>query len=261
MSRAQRRSARTPASRSRRTPVRPTTSGRGLRIPWVPIAVLLGIVAVVAVVGYLVIQARKPAVDRFAAAGVMESDPAPNLPGQYVNLPEAWADGSTLAHYGASNGPNTNSHVTHDVDYSKEVTANSSTGLPPAGGPHWGATPCGSDPAAAPAFCGPVPWGIYRVAWHASSLVHNMEHSGVVIWYNTANIDIRNKIEAEATKRLKAGNLVVVLPYPDLPPDTIALTAWARRDVFSVTEYDDSRLDTFIKDFSCRFNPEHIPCK
>ncbi len=240
--------------------MRPTSSGRGLRIPWVPIAVVLGIVAVVVVVGYLVLQTRKAPGDRFAKAATMETDQGTGLPGQYVNLPEAWADGSTLAHYGASNGPNTNSHVTHDVDYSKEVTANAPNGLPPAGGPHWGATTCGSDPAAAPAFCGPVPWGIYRVPWHPENLIHNMEHAGVIIWYNTANIDIRNKIEAEATKRLKAGALVVVTPYPALPADTIALTAWSRRDVFPVSQYDDSRLDTFIKTFSCRFNPENVPC-
>jgi hypothetical protein len=261
VSRAQRRASSPTTARSRRTPVQPSSSGRGLRVPWIPIAVLLGIVAVVAVVAWLVIQAGKPAGDRFASAAKIEADQAAGLPGQYVNLPEAWADGSTPAHYGASSGPNTNSHVTHDVDYSKEVTANAANGLPPAGGPHWGATTCGSDPATAPAFCGPVPWGIYRVPWPASSLVHNMEHAGVVVWYNTANIDIRNKIEAEATKRLKAGNLVVVTPYPDLPPDTIAMTAWARRDVFAASEYTDSRLDTFIKTFACRFNPENIPCK
>jgi hypothetical protein len=241
--------------------VQPSSSGRGLRIPWIPIAVLIGIVAVVGVVAYLIIQSGKPASDRFAGAAKIESDPGTGLPGQFVNLPQAWADGSTLAHYGASNGPNTNSHVTHAVDYSKETSANSSTGYPPAGGPHWGQTTCGSDPAAAPAFCGPVPWGIYRAPWPPESLGHNMEHAGVVVWYNTANTDIRSKIEAEATKRLKAGNLVVVAPYPDLPPDTIAITAWARRDEFPVSEYTDSRLDTFIKTFACRFNPENVPCK
>jgi hypothetical protein len=241
--------------------VQPSSSGRGLRLPWIPIAVLFGIVAVVGVVAYLIIQSGKPAADRFAAAAAYELDKQPGAPGQYVNLPEAWADGSTLAHYGASNGPNTNSHVTHTVDYSKEVTDNAPNGQPPAGGPHWGQTTCGSDPATAPAFCGPVPWGIYRAPWPPESLGHNMEHAGVVIWYNTANTDIRNKIEAEATKRLKAGNLVVVAPYPDLPADTIAITAWARRDVFPVSEYTDSRLDTFIKAFACRFNPENVPCK
>jgi len=192
-------------------------------------------------------------VDRFAPAAAIEADAAPDLPGQYVNLPEAFADGSTLAHYGASNGPKTNAHVTHDVDYSKE-------GLPPAGGPHWGSGSCGADPKKAPAFCGPVPWGIYRDPWPAASLVHNMEHAGVIVWYNTTSASIRGQLEAEVTKHLQGGDLVVMTPYPDLPRETIALTAWARRDEFPVSEYDDSRVDQFIRTFSCRFNPEGFPC-
>jgi hypothetical protein len=195
-------------------------------------------------------------VDRFAAAAAIEAAPAPDLPGQYVNLPEAFAEVSTLAHYGASSGPNTNAHVTHDVDYSPEATENAANGLPPAGGPHWGAGRCGNDPNSAPAFCGPAPWGIYRDPWNAESLVHNMEHAGVVVWYNTTSASTRDQLEAEVKKRLESGDLVVMTPYPDLPPETIALTAWARRDVFPVSEYDDSRVDQFIRTFSCRFDPE-----
>ena len=257
MSRAQRRSARTPA-RSRRTPVRPSGSGGRLRIPWIPIAVVLGIIVVIGAVGYIVIQAGKPASERFANAAKIESDPAPDLPGEWVDLPITWGDGTNQAHYGAKTGPNTNAHVTHEVDYSKEATANAPNGLPPAGGDHWGNGSCGEDPKTAPSFCGPVPWGIYREPWHAESLVHNMEHAGVVIWYNTADTNIRDQIEAVAKKRLKAGNLVVVAPYPDLPADTVALTAWARRQVFPVSQYDESRVDTFIKTFSRRFNPENF---
>ncbi len=259
MSRAMRRASRQQTSRGRRTPV-PRGSAGGLSVPWIPIALMIAIAAVVGVVIYLVIQAGKPAADRFADAAKMEEDPAPNLPGQYVNLPEAFAVGSTQAHYGSTTGPNTNSHVTRDVDYSKETSASAPNGLPPAGGPHWGSTTCGSDPAAAPAFCGPIPWGIYRAEWHAESFVHNMEHGGVVIWYNLSDRTLRDQIEAEVAKLGKNGAFVVMAPYSAIPANTIAFTAWARREILPADQYDNSKLDEFTKTFNCRFNPEGFTC-
>jgi len=232
--------------------VRPSSSGRGLRIPWVPIAVVFGIVAVVGVVAYLVLQTRKAPGERFAGAAKIEADPAPDLPGEYVNLPEIYADGSTLAHYGASDGPNTNSHVTRDVDYTNQ-------GLPPAGGPHWGSSSCGDDPKNAPAFCGPAPWGIYRDPWSAESLVHNLEHGGLVVWYNTTDTSIRDQLEDIVAGYGNKNALVVMAPYPEMESETIALTAWGRRDKFPVSDYSEDRVKTFIDKLKCRFNPESMP--
>lgn len=191
--------------------------------------------------------------DAYAEAQRIEEDPAPDLPGDYVNLPQAFAVDGILAHYAASDGPNTNSHVTHNVDYSAE-------GYPPAGGPHWGATACGTDPTNAPAFCGPVPWGIYRDSWSPESLVHNMEHGGVVVWYNTSDTSVRDQIEAEATRYLRNGYFIVVAPYTNMPQDTVALTAWARREELSAAGFSASEMDAFIEAFNCRFNPERFSC-
>jgi hypothetical protein len=251
VSRAARRASRPTTSRSRRTPVQPSSSGRGLRVPWIPIAVLLGIVAVVGVVAYLIIQTGKPAANRFEGAAKIEADPAPDLPGEYVNLPEIYADGSTLAHYGATDGPGTAGHVTREVDYSIQ-------GLPPAGGPHWGATTCGPDPQTAPAFCGPVPWGVYFVPWPAASLVHNLEHGGIVVWYNTTDTNIRDQLKDIVAGYGDKNALVVMAPYPEMESETIALTAWGRRDKFPVSEYSEDRVKTFIDKLKCRFNPESM---
>jgi alpha-tubulin suppressor-like RCC1 family protein len=189
--------------------------------------------------------------DPFARARQIEEDPAPDLPGQYVNLPQAFAEGGTLAHYGASSGPTTNAHVTHGVDYSAE-------GYPPAGGPHWGAAPCGADPRSAPAYCGPAPWGIYVNPWPPETLVHNMAHGGVVIWYNTSDATVLNQIETEAIRYLRNGNFIVVAPYSNMPEGTVALTAWARRDEFPVGDLTTDRIDRFIEAFDCRFDPESV---
>jgi hypothetical protein len=191
--------------------------------------------------------------DNLAVWQQVESDPASGLPGEYVNLPVAFAEDGVLAHYGASSGPTTNGHVAHDVDYSAE-------GFPPAGGPHWGQGSCGTRPAEASPFCGPVPWGIYRDEWHPESLVHNEEHGGVIVWYNSADLGVRDQLESWASDELRSGTFVVMAPYSVLPQDTVALTAWARRDVFPTSDMTGSRVKDFIDQMSCRFNPEGFNC-
>ena len=250
MSRAQRRASRPGSARSRRTPVRPRSSGGGMQLPWIPIVVVVGVAAIIGVVIYLVIEAGKPAGNRFEEAARVEEQFATSttLPGQGVNLPEIYADGSTLAHYGqdSSVGPNTNAHVTRDVDYTAQ-------GLPPAGGPHWNGN-CGQDPKTAPAFCGPVPNGIYRDPWNPESLVHNMEHAGLVIWYNTTSQETIAELEDFASDN--DNKQLVLTPLPEMEPETIAITVWGRRDKFPVAEYSRDRLDDFIDKLYCRFDPE-----
>lgn len=257
------------SARSRRTPVRPQGGAGRFRVPWIPIVVVVGVVAVVGVIAYLILQSGKSATDQFARAQELEcrltaagacEDPDPGLPGQWVNLPEAFADGSTLAHYGASSGPTTNGHVTSNVDYSKEVTANAPNGLPPTGGAHWGQGTCGDTPANAPAFCGPVPWGAYRDPWPAEATVHNMEHGGVVVWYNSTDTSVRDQLEEWVIDEGNRGGFVVLTPYSDIPKDTIALTAWARRDVFPVSDLTEKRVKDFIVKLNCHFNPEGFDC-
>jgi len=234
-----------------------------MNIPWIPIAVGVGVIAIVALIAYLFIQSNQDDPPNNEAAQAIENDATAEYPGEYVDLPTAWAEGDVLAHYGEDGGaeaPNTNAHVQREVDYSKETSANSTTGLPPVGGPHWGQGACGEDPDAAGAFCGPVPWGIYFDPWPAESLVHNMEHSGVVVWYNTSDTEARDRLRGWVEDRLDADKLVVMAAYPDMPADTIALTAWTRRDVFPVSEMTEDRVKDFIDKLACRFNPENIPC-
>ncbi len=45
-----------------------------------------------------------------------------------------------------------------------------------------------------------------------------------------------------------------------LPNETVALTAWARRDEFSVDDMTEHRVKGFIQTFVCRFNPQDFDC-
>ena len=250
-SRANRRAVRSSRSaqhaRGRRTPVRPAGARRSF--PWIPIVVVAGVAVLLVAVVYLVIQAGQSRGNDLDKWAQLEKDTATDttLPGEGVDLQTIY-DGS----YGSSDN-NTGDHVQREMDYATDQ------GLPPVGGPHWGSGACGDDPTNAPPFCGPVPWGIYRAPWDAEALVHNMEHGGVVVWYNTTDQQIISELEDDIAARLEKDQLLVMTPFPDMADETVAITAWGRRETIPVGEYSKDRVDTFIDAFKCRFNPESMP--
>lgn len=232
--------------RSRRTPAA-SSGGSGPSIPTVPIVIAVGVIAVVGLIAFLIWQSGKEASPSNVAASNHERDPAPDKAGEWVNLPEIYGDERGDASYSGDGVPNTAPHVNEDVDYSDQ-------GLPPAGGPHWGSGSCPPDPEDAPRFCGPAPVGIYRAPWEASSLIHNMEHGGTVIWYNTTDQEVIDDLEDFANSN-RDKNLVLA-PYPEMAEDQVAITIWSRRDVISTSEYTRDFIDDFMDDWYCKFDPE-----
>ena len=225
---------------SRRTPV--PSGGGGRTIPIVPILVVVGVAVVAGVIGYLIWQQGQESGDGFGADARIEGDLAPDKPGEHIDL-----QGIYDGFYGNRDGNGTAPHVsTTDVDYSEQ-------GLPPAGGPHW-AGGCGRDVDSSPAICGPAPWGIFRTPWRAETLIHNMEHGGTIIWYNTTDQatidDLEDFVEDNRDK------LLVLTPYPDMEDEFVAITVWARRDKVPVSEYSRDRLEDFMDAFYCKFDPE-----
>lgn len=179
------------------------------------------------------------------AAQRAEADDDPRLPGEFIDLVAIYG-----GPYGNRDGPHTAPHVRSSVDYAGEQ------GLPPAGGAHWGSGACSDDPDTSPPFCGPVPWGFYREAWDAESLLHSMEHSGVILWYNTTDEDIIADLLDFAQRN--AGSYLVVSPYPEMEEETVAITSWSRRLIMPVDEYDRDRLQEFFVVHECRFDPEQF---
>ena len=189
-----------------------------------------------------------PAESRYAAAQAAEADDDPALPGEFVDLQEIYG-----GFYANRDGPTTAPHARAEVDYAADGNSN-----PPAGGPHWGSRACGDDPVAAPPLCGPAPWGIYRAPWPPETLLHNMEHGGVIVWYNTQNRDIVNELEDAIEERVRGGDLLVMTPYPGMEREQIAITAWSRIDAFPTADYSLARVEAFIDAHMRRFNPEEF---
>jgi hypothetical protein len=73
-------------------------------------------------------------------------------------------------------------------------------------------------------------------------------------------MDVRNQLESWVGQEGAHGAFIVMMPYANLPADTIALTAWTRRDVFPTSQMTESRVKDFIEAFNCRFNPEGFTC-
>lgn len=228
------------SARSRRTPARPAQGG-GPSIPIVPLLVLVGALAVAGLVAYLIWQQGRSAGEGAGVAA--EADASPDLPGEWVDLAEIYG-----GPYSATAG-----HARRNVDYVDDGNSN-----PPAGGPHWGSSTCTTDPEDNPPFCGPAPVGIYRTPWEPETLVHNMEHGGSVIWYNTTDQGVIDDLESLIRDRLEDRELLVLTPYFEMEEETIALTHWSRIDKFPVSEYSQERVDEFLDAHECRFNPENI---
>jgi hypothetical protein len=209
----------------------------------VPIAVVAAIALVVVGVVYLVMQAGGTKSVNYEEARRIEADSSTSLPGEWIDLPKIYGGA-----YGADQ-PNDNAHVQSDVNYSEQ-------GLPPVGGHHWGASACPTDPTDAPAFCGPPPWGIYREPWPAESLVHAMEHGGVIVWYNTEDQSIIDQLESWAGD--KKDHFLILTPFSDMDKDTVAITSWSRREKIPTSEFNTDKLNEFMNAHECRFDPEDI---
>jgi Protein of unknown function (DUF3105) len=108
-----------------------------------------------------------------------------------------------------------------------------------------------------------LPWGIHSAPVPVESAVHNLEHGGVVIWYNcdggpqpldeSACDQLVRELTDAVGPRLDDDMFIVLAPYGDME-NRIALTAWQYLDAFD--EFDRARIEAFIASFECKFDPE-----
>ncbi len=128
--------------------------------------------------------------------------------------------------------------------------------VPPTSGPHWGVT---------------TAWGISTVPSPNELQLHNMEHGGVMIQYNTEDRDLISQLRRFAQKQPNFPCHLIVAPYPDMP-FVIALTAWPGKPSLrggpptyldgvrdTMETYDEERLQEFLDAYRNK-GPERVPC-
>ena len=110
--------------------------------------------------------------------------------------------------------------------------------LPATSGPHW-------DPS------GIANWGVYSTPQPETQLIHNLEHGGIVIWYDAdaleaEGIDALSQYVTRQTQSGVSGRYKFILsPWggEDPLPSPIVVTAW--RWALEMEEVDTAAIDAF----------------
>ncbi len=128
--------------------------------------------------------------------------------------------------------------------------------------------PCGADPysslpaASGPHWNGPAAWGAYESAQNETQLIHNLEHGGIVIWYDPesltdAEIDqINTYVQGQVATGISGRFKFVASPWgasEDLGA-AVAVTAW--RHLLKLDAFDLDAVRAFADANYLRHAPE-----
>jgi len=130
------------------------------------------------------------------------------------------------------------------------------------------ANPCGADPysslpaTSGPHWNGPAAWGAYASAQNESQLIHNLEHGGIVIWYDPAVLDdaqiqeINAYVQGQVASGISGRYKFIASPWggsEDLG-GAVAVTAW--RHLLKLDTFDMSAIRAFADATYLRHAPE-----
>jgi hypothetical protein len=121
--------------------------------------------------------------------------------------------------------------VAAEANHQAEGTTITYSTNPPTSGDHWPAT---------------AEWGVYNDAPDDERLVHNLEHGGVVIYYNPSLLDAPTVDQLKSlTRQLNSSRACTILtPRASLEDNqAIALTAWGW--LATLNRYDEAAIQAF----------------
>ena len=105
--------------------------------------------------------------------------------------------------------------------------------------------------------------GVYTKPIPSERAVHNMEHGGVIVWYNcrtarktltqTQCDELYRNLYSTTQPLIDAGKEIVVSNYTGMN-HIIALTAWTKPQ--TLEQFDLVEINKFIKNYERAFNPE-----
>lgn len=251
---ARRRDSAPRARRERAAAETPQKSRGGLlqSVNWVVVGGIVGVLAIAGIIIYAVAQANSGGGQPAWLKAELNS--STSIPGQYIP-PHPGFDNV----FDSGTNPNSDDRQHFQpgtvVPICTQDQINSGnvgnplcyTSNPPTSGPHSST---------------PMPFKILDNPAPKENLVHNMEHGGVVIWYNTTNQDAINALKQVAQFNIDRKRFVVMSAYDGMEPDTIAVTSWTRLDKFPVSDFmkdtkaGSDRIQNFINKNLMRFNPE-----
>lgn len=157
-------------------------------------------------------------------------------------------------------GPNPNEGLTQPNDGQQHIEDGVSCRAPDA--------PCGPDPySSLPATSGPhwttpAAWGVYTAPQNESQLIHNLEHGGIVIWYDPDAIDeaqvaeLTSYVETQNASGISGRFKFILTPWAGTEElgGVVAVTAW--RHILTLEAFDMEAIRAFADENYLRHAPE-----
>jgi len=119
-----------------------------------------------------------------------------------------------------------------------QLTSNPYSSLPGTSGPHWQT---------------PANWGVYSTPQNESQLIHNLEHGGIVIWYDPERVDaagvatLSDFVQSQVSSGISGRFKFILSPWGgvDPLPSPIVATAW--RYLLELDTTDTSAMNDFAR--------------
>lgn len=150
-------------------------------------------------------------------------------------------------------GPNPNTGVSQPDDGGAHVPDGATCRSEPASC-QLTAVPYSSVPATSgPMWNTPANWGVYSTPANESQVVHNLEHGGVVIWYDPAALEgaalagLSQYVNTQVASGVAGRYKFILSPWggADDLGSPIVVTAW--RAVLELEEADTDVIDDFVR--------------
>lgn len=129
------------------------------------------------------------------------------------------------------------------IDDGTTPPAGSYTSIPATSGPHWGS---------------PANWGVYPNPVPEAQVIHNLEHGGIVIWYDPTRLPAEDVADLASFVRTEVdGTRFKFILSPWAGEDfghAIAVTAWTR--LLYLDEVDMDQVRAFADRYYQRLGPE-----
>ena len=130
--------------------------------------------------------------------------------------------------------------------------------------------PCGADPySSLPGTSGPhwdpsgiASWGVYSTPQNETQVIHNLEHGGIVIWYDPDILtdeqigELTSYVEGQVSSGISGRYKFILTPWggsEDLG-GAVAVTAW--RHLLKLDAFDMDAIRSFADESYLRYAPE-----
>jgi hypothetical protein len=153
-----------------------------------------------------------------------------------------------------SSGPNANAGTTQPDDGSSHVTDGATCRANPSSCGVAGAPYSSTPGTSGPHWNNPTSWGVYTTPQNESQVIHNLEHGGIVIWYDPDALDaggiaeLADYVDRQVSAGISGRFKFMLSPWDGADPlgGAIAVTAW--RNLLELDEVDLGAIDAFASE-------------